>query len=132
MITTIILLTIGILLIIIATIVLSKFNKIKKKGIVTEGVVFDLESSTNANNLITYPIIRFATQKNEWITEPYKIGIFPGFYKKGSKVSIIYDPQSPASFFINSSSSHLIPKVILIVGLIIIIFGALNLVSIKF
>jgi len=121
--TNIILIGIGVVFLIIIIFSYLNISKIAKVGVKTEGVVYDLESSDNSNSLISYPIIRFLTIENEWITKTYKIGVFPGFYKKGEKVTVLYNPKDPRHFTIKSSYSYLIPLIVGIIGFSLIVLG---------
>lgn len=125
--TSIILILIGLAFIGIAINTFLEFKRISKTGIQTEGIIFDTKNTDTQNSTITYPVIRFLTTKNEWITEAYKIGLIPGLYKKGARVTIIYIPDNPHKFFIKSTYSYLVPAILSIVAMLLITFGALNL-----
>lgn len=128
MIEYIIILAIGIIIIILALSLSRKKTSIKKTGIVTEGIVYDLlhDQSTSSNTI--YPIIRFLTTQQEWITETANIGMFPGFYKKGQKITVVYDPKNPKQFIINSKINSLFPYVILVLGCLLVLFGTYKLI----
>src|SRR4051794_26860757 len=103
----------GIIIIIISLVVLfgaistlRKLNKIEVNGEKTQGVIFDNETTntTIEDATVTYPLVRFTTSNQEWITQKSSVSIIPGSYKKGDKVVIVYDRSSPTNFFIKSSS----------------------------
>jgi hypothetical protein len=48
-----------------------------------------------------YPVVRFLTDKKEWITQQLNIGQTPPM-KEGTKVEVIYDPDEPTTVQINS------------------------------
>ena len=103
---------------------------ILRTGVETEGIVYDTENTTFNNSAISFPVIRFITHKSEWITETYKIGGFPGFYKQGKKVKIVYLPDEPKKFIIISKLTQLVPLLITFFGLIFLIIGVSLLFSI--
>lgn len=77
----IIILTAAVFLILSGHIYLN-FRKISKKGNKAEGIIFDIEGDESITMTPNYPIVRFLTDKNEWITESYKIGLIPGCIRK--------------------------------------------------
>ena len=68
-----ILLAIGIGLIAIPLRLFSKHERIKKTGLPAEGIVFNLIERASSSNRHQYPVIRFVTAKNEWITPKYEL-----------------------------------------------------------
>ena len=109
-----------------------KQNKIKKTGLITEGIVFELSNDSSSSFNVRYPVIRFLTLNEQWITEAANIGISPGFYKKGQKVTVIYDPNDPKQFIIDSKIGSRIIYAIIIFGSLLILFGTYKLISIEF
>ena len=82
MIQGVLLIILSVAVIFIAIIALSKYKKISAKGIEAEGVIFDIESSpTTGDSTIIFPIVRFVTEKNEWITQKASVGIIFYSYK---------------------------------------------------
>ena len=124
--TLITLISISLIFSTVAILFLLKYKKIRRNGVLTEGVVFDLKKEKDFDFQIRYPIIRFCTKKNEWVTEQNKIGALPGLYKKGAIVKIIYDPDKPSSFFIQSPFNFLVPILLLIASILLIIISILN------
>jgi hypothetical protein len=125
----------GAIMIIIGLIILyislkSRLNskKIIKTGIQTEGIVFDLVQSSNSESMAKYPVIRFVTEQQQWITKEYNISTIPGLLKKGQKVIIIYDPNSPEDFVIKSSITSVVPLIMISVAVLIIGIGIYKLV----
>src|SRR5882757_5441527 len=43
-----------------------------------------------------YPVVRFLTDKQEWITQELSIGYSPA-KKEGTKLKVIYDPDDPTN-----------------------------------
>jgi Protein of unknown function (DUF3592) len=124
-------LIIGVGIIILALSISLKQNSIKRTGLITDGIVYDLSNDPNSSFNIRYPVIRFLTQTQEWITETANVGIFPGFYKKGQKVTVIYDQKNPKQFIIDSKTNRAITYLILIVGVLLTLSGAYQLIRIK-
>lgn len=84
-----------------------KDKHILSKGVTAEGTIFDFADSTSydesSSDSIRHPIIRFVTQKEEWITEQYHIAEFG--MKIGDKVKVTYDPDEPRTFLIEARTS---------------------------
>src|ERR1700691_4771645 len=93
---------IGVALIYVAVKLQSSTQKIRKKGIQTEGIIFDTVPSDNPDSRAMYPLVRFLTSEKAWITEKYYISTMLGSLKKGQKVTVVYNPDSPKEFFIKS------------------------------
>ena len=97
----IILLTASIIFLLIAVGIYINFQKILKQGVAAEGIIFSIQKdSTGGNIQLSLPVIRFTTLSGEWITEIYKVGLFPGFYKAGDKVTVVYDADNRKNFCI--------------------------------
>jgi len=103
--------------------VLVKQKKIKANGFEATGVIYELSQSTNPNDNIIFPVIRFLTDKNIWITKKSNLGTAPGLYKKGQKVKIIYQKDDPENFFINNPSKYLIPLVAILISVAMLGYG---------
>lgn len=48
-----------------------------------------------------YPVVRFTTDEQEWITQELSIGYSPA-KPEGMKLEVIYDPENPTIVEINS------------------------------
>ncbi len=103
--------------------ILVNFRRLFKTGILTEGVIFDIASDGSSETRSNYPIVRFTTSTGEWITHPYRIGIFPSSFKTGSKVKIVYNPIKPSDFLIRSPYSIIVPAIIILAALFFISVG---------
>jgi hypothetical protein len=102
-----------------------------KKGVTTEGIIFNVEGRDSFNNvLLSYPTVRFLTVNNEWVTETSKIGLMPGYYKKGKKVTVIYKSEDPKQFVIKSDYNKVIPVIVIAAGAILLLIAILNLLHI--
>ena len=124
MIQCVLLIIISLAVIVIAIIALSKYKKISTNGIEADAIIFDIESSpANGDTTITFPIVRFVTEKNEWITQKAAVSIIPYSYKKGQSVVVVYCKDNPSDFFIKSNWTNGILIAMIIIGLALITYG---------
>lgn len=130
MIQAIVLIILSIVVIAFAIIAWGKYKKISAAGVEAEGIIFDTESSSDANDsTITYPIVRFLTQTNEWITQKASISILPGSYKKGQKITVVYLKDKPTDFFIRSNWTITVFVIMIVIGLALTAYGTYALIS---
>ena len=115
----------GILFLVVAYNNDKKYKTLLKTGKEVEGVVFDMDNSDSTgidgSDSLAYPIIRFVTHKQEWITK--KADFSYSGLKPGDKLNIIYDPENPANFTIKSTIVSLMPILLMIIGTLAIIVG---------
>ncbi len=131
MIQGVLLIILSVAVIFIAIIALSKYKKISAKGIEAEGVIFDIESSpATGDSTIIFPIVRFVTEKNEWITQKASVGIIFYSYKKGQSVTVVYSKDNPTDFYIKSNWTYGLLITVIIIGLALITNGMYFLVYI--
>lgn len=124
MIQGVLLIIISLAVIVIAIIALSKYKKISTNGIEADAIIFDIESSpTNGDTTITFPIVRFVTEKNEWITQKASVSIIPYSYKKGQSVVVVYSKENPSDFFIKSNWTNGVLIAMIIIGLALMTYG---------
>ena len=77
-----------------------------------------------------YPVVRFLTDKQEWIVQELNIGYSPA-KKEGTKLEVIYDPTDPTNVAINSTLQlHILPRLLVIIGSCGTLFGVLELLGI--
>jgi hypothetical protein len=98
-------------------------SKLLKTGKPSEGIVFDFVYSDNSDSNVRYPIIRFVTSDQQWITEKYNFSGLPGSFKKGQKVNVLYNPDDPKEFIIKSNATTAAPVFIFMLAVLIIAFG---------
>jgi hypothetical protein len=122
MIETLILISLGLLLIIISFIALKRMNKTFTNGFTTEGIISHFDRKNNYN----YPVVRFTTLKQEWITQKSSLSYFPGLLKKGETVKVVYDPHDPGNFYIDSKWTRITPVILIIAGLACLVLGVLS------
>jgi hypothetical protein len=114
------LLIFGLAFLTIALVFLFKLKKISRHGIKTEGSVFDVEYKKNYK--FPYPIIRFLTTENVWITQTPDFWANEKVPVKGEKVNVIYNPDNPADFVIAGKSNRV--RSFILIGLSFIILWA--------
>ena len=85
-----------------------------------------MQSSGNANTNAGYPIIRFLTKENDWITEKSNIGTIPGLYKNGEKLIIVYENGNPKNFYIKNIKSYSVPYIMIAIAIVFIILWSLK------
>lgn len=129
MIQGVVLIILSLVVILIAIIAFSKYKKISAIGIEADGIIFDIESSPiTGDSTITFPIVRFVTERNEWITQKAAISIIPYSYKKGQTVIVVYSKNNPTDFFIKSIWTNGVLIAMIIIGLALLTYGVYFLV----
>jgi hypothetical protein len=131
-------LTIGIMsisslaVIMVALKILLTIKKIAKVGIETEGVIIkmDLEQSIDQSSNIRYPVVRFLTDKNIWITKTSNIGVIPGMYKMGKKITVVYQSNAPDNFFIKDNVTYIVPISMIAIGVVLMSIATFQLIHI--
>lgn len=74
---------------------------------------------------VYYPVVRFKTENQQWITQQLSIGYQPA-KREGTKLEVIYDPEDPSNVEINSTFQLVIlPRLFVSLGLAGTIFGVL-------
>ncbi len=72
-----------------------------------------------------YPVVRFLTDKEEWITQELNVGYSPPL-PEGKQLEVIYDPDDPTTVEINSSFQlEILPTIFLCIGIIGFLTGML-------
>ncbi len=118
----ILLLLMGIVFIVGSSVMKKKKRKILENGIETEGVIFQMSNDGSFNN-DSYPIIRFITKKQEWITEQYDVS-GPFLNKPGKKITVVYNPDNPKEFVVKTAPDFLLVlNFFIVIGFILLIIG---------
>ncbi|KAA5543372.1 DUF3592 domain-containing protein [Adhaeribacter rhizoryzae] len=113
MITEIILTILGVCFIIGGLIKIRDNNYLKSSGIKVKGIVYSLEQRKN----LYYPIVRFRTKEDIWITKELGIGSNPSHYPEGTQVDLIYNPENPEIVDLDSYTSLILaPRLFVIIG----------------
>ncbi|RDC62937.1 DUF3592 domain-containing protein [Adhaeribacter pallidiroseus] len=101
---------------------------LKKQGKRVKGVIYSLVWERD----IYYPVVRFKTTEEVWITKKLNSGTNPSMHSEGEKVLLLYDPEDPDLVEINSEISLTIIPVISIIlgwaGLIYVVLSLFDLV----
>lgn len=111
----------GILLIGVSIVLRRRMNNTITNGYSTDGIIFDFEQRDGYN----YPVVRFCTLQQEWITQTSKLSYVPHLFKKGQQVTIVFDPHNPADFYIDSKWTRITPLLLLAAGIITVVAGVL-------
>ena len=101
----------------------SKYKQLLNSGERSEGIVFDLEKNKNSDSNAQYPIIRFFTKKEVWITKRVNLGISFSTYEQGDKESVIYNPEKQEEFMLESKWQMIASQVLLALGIISLVIG---------
>jgi len=119
------LLFISIIFLIIGIKLWERGNALLKNGRRVNAIVFKNKFENSRDGGIHYPIVRFLTDKNEWVTQELSIGYSPP-KPEGSKVEVIYDPEDPNKVEINSSFQlEILPRLFVGFGLATLVVAAL-------
>ncbi len=103
-----------------------KHRRVMRNGVTVEGTIQSLESSRNVVSTSdddVYPIVRFNTRQGLLITKRYHITVSSFEFRNGEKVQIIYNPDDPEDFIIDSTFIA-IYYMFLIGGIIPFVIGA--------
>lgn len=102
--------------------ILYNFIRLKKSGVESPGMISGLRRVIGANANTIYPEVTYKTNHDITITKDSNIGVIPGYYKVGQKVTIVYNENKPEIFMIKNKITFLVPVFMILIGLIIIIF----------
>ena len=106
-----------------------KYKYLSENGEKVEGTLVDYEYTKVKNRDIKVPVVRFATQDEQWITKKTEESYFPTTAKKGTKVIVFYNPGNPEEFLIQSKKFRLFYITILIGGIVFILSGFILLLN---
>jgi hypothetical protein len=108
-----------------------KAKQLINHGKIAKGIIFknNFESSSSGGGLY-YPVVKFKTENNEWITQELSTGYRPK-KREGKEIEVIYDPENPETVEINSFFQlKILPIIFLIIGLSGLVIGVLEYVEI--
>ena len=109
-----------------------KGKSLSENGEVVNGIVFRIDNKMSiGDDENRVEIIRFVTKKKEWITEELtSTSLIPR--SVGDKVKIIYNPENPKEFDIQSDLNLMIVPIIFVaIGAIVIIYGIISYLNIE-
>jgi len=129
----------GLLIICIAVFSKSSAKRLAITGEYCEGIIFKLGykegNDFNRSDSITKDkiTVRFVTKKQEWITEDLHTDFmitWPGQFKEGQKVQVIYDPDNPSDFTISNNQYPKMAKgAFILAGLICVAIGVYKFIT---
>jgi hypothetical protein len=128
---SIILYIIGVVLAIIGTHLWQKGNYLRSHGKKAQATVFknNFHSSRSGGGTY-YPVVRFLTDKQEWITQELDFGVNPAM-AEGSTLEVIYDPEDPTTVMIHSALQlELLPRLLVAAGVTAVVLASLELLGI--
>jgi hypothetical protein len=123
----IILLIISGVLVIVGAVLWQKADHLLANGKKANAIIFkNTYSGSGASGGTYYPVVRFFTDKQEWITQELNTGYLPA-KPEGTKLEVLYDPDDPTNVVINSSAElEVLPRLFVGLGIAGLIFGILE------
>jgi hypothetical protein len=126
----IVILAISIGLITVGIFLWQKGNHLLRTGKKAQAVIFKNNYDSSGDGGVYYPVVRFLTDKQEWVTQQLNIGYSPA-KEEGTKLEVIYDPEDPSNVEINSTFLlEILPRILVISGVCGLVFGVLELLEI--
>ena len=125
--TELIILIISFGLLMVGVILWQKGNHLLTKGRKAYSIIFKNNFQYSKSGGGTYyPVVRFLTDKQEWITQELSIGFSPAI-PEGTKLQVIYDPEDPNNVEINSSLQlEILPRLFVVLGISGLLFVTLE------
>lgn len=103
-----------------------KSSNLLANGRKTNAIIFKNEYRRSSDGGMYYPVVRFLTADKEWITKELDIGYLPA-KPAGTELDVIYDPEDPQTVEIYGSFQlYLLPKLLVLFGIIFLIVGVLS------
>ncbi|MGL1888931.1 MAG: DUF3592 domain-containing protein [Reichenbachiella sp.] len=89
------------------------------KGKKAEAVVFKNNyKRSGSESGVYYPVVRFQTEDQKWITQELDYGQSPA-KPEGTKLEVLYDPDNPATVEVNSTFRlEILPRILVAIGII--------------
>ena len=117
----------GGILIVVGAKLWQKGDYLLANGKKTEAVIFkNVFRRSGSSGGMYYPVVRFTTDKNEWITEELNIGFSPA-KPEGTKLEVIYCPEDPSNVAINGTFQlEILPRIFVAIGLLGLILGLID------
>ncbi len=112
--------------------VMEKGKRLSKIGKKAKGIVFknNYKISGTDSRGIYYPVVRFLTENNEWITQEVDVGTNPPM-AEGKEIEVLYDPNNPNEVIINSDLRlAYMPSFLTLIGIFGIVMTCLELLDI--
>lgn len=128
--TSLIFLTAGSAILIVWIYFKQKRDKLLRTGTVVEGIVFDFVSRSLSDSAGDYPVIRFVTIQQEWITQTYKISYPKIVLKRGQKVEVYYNPEKPSDFILKLKIDNWLLGLLVIIALACFVWAAISFINV--
>ena len=114
-------------LVVIGAFLWQKGSHLMAHGKRADAIIFKNNFQSSTSGIGTYyPVVRFLTDKQEWITQELSVGYSPA-KPEGTKLKVVYDPEDPTNVEINSSLQlELLPRLFVAVGVVGLIVGTLG------
>jgi len=81
-----------------------KGNHLLTKGKKADAIIFKNNfNRTGSDGGMYYPVVRFLTDKEEWITQELSIG-YSSAKSEGTKLEVLYDPGDPTNVEVSSTT----------------------------
>lgn len=126
--TDLIIVIVSLALIVVGIYLWQRGNHLLSNGKKAEAIIFknNFHPSSSDGGGTYYPVVRFLTDKQEWITQELNIGYSPP-KREGAKLQVIYDPEDPTNVEINSTLYlEVLPRLLVALGIVGLVFGALQ------
>jgi len=101
-------------------------NSLIENGKKAEAIIFKNNfKGAGYQRGLYFPVVRFLTEKKEWITQELSVGQNPPM-EEGKRVTVIYDPEDPTTVDIHSTFRlEILPKILVVLGIFGIVSGFL-------
>jgi hypothetical protein len=127
---SLILYIIGAVLLILGAVLWQKGNHLLMHGKKAEAIIFRNNFQHSRSGGTYHPVVRFLTDKQEWITQELDFGVNPPM-AEGKKLQVIYDPENPSIVSLHSTFYlEVLPRLLVAFGLIAIVVASLEIFEI--
>ena len=110
----------------IGIILWQKGNHLITRGKKATAIIYKNVRSSDRDSVCYYPVVRFLTDKQEWITHQLDVGTNPA-REVGSKIAVIYDPEEPDNVQIDSTLMlEIVPRLMVAAAICGLTFGILE------
>jgi len=78
--------------------------RLKRDGKKAKAIIFknNYKTSPDKNGGSYYPVVRFVTENNYWITQELNFGLSSPM-REGKEIEVFYDPNNPQEVVVNSN-----------------------------
>jgi hypothetical protein len=125
-------LAISLVLIVVGVLLWQKGNHLLATGKKAKAIVFknNYNAGVGQGGGAYYTVVRFLTDKQEWITQELSVGYSPAI-EEGTELDVVYDPDDPTTVEINSSFQlEVLPRLLFVLGVCGLLLGFLEILEI--